>query len=141
MGSVLSADRKLGGARAETVGTRTTAILGVLTFLLTVLRPEISSDKSLKSSLSWRPTHKFKQKKSLLLPTECKPEGARQQSSFVIYPPATNLQLSVTGNGNRNENDVTQMSAEDESYILTARLTELTFIRTVVARNINRHAQ
>jgi len=65
-------------------------------------------------------------KGSFLLPTECKPGGVRQKPSFVICPPATNLQLSVTGSGKRIPNNVTQMSAEDEHYIIANFLLILT---------------
>ena len=71
-------------------------------------------------------------KRSLLWPTEFDPEVARPHSSFVICsPPVTNLQLSVTENGSRNENDVNQMLAEDESYItLIQRLVSLIIRRS-----------
>jgi len=55
-------------------------------------------------------------KRNLLLSASSKPEEGRPQPAFIIHPPAVNNQVPAAGNGNKNKNDVTQSSAEDESY-------------------------
>ena len=61
----------------------------------------------------------------LHLLTKSELEGAQQQLSFVISPPATRVQLIPTRNGNRNTSDVISTSAKDECYILNIEISKL----------------
>ena len=90
MGSVLSIDQKLAETRVETVETTATR-----SYNLSANRPPSQDlQRQVSETQPVLAPSQIRTGKGSLLPTECKPEGAQQRPSFVICPPATNLQLS-----------------------------------------------
>jgi len=126
VGGVFSADQEPAGTRTKTVELRSTATqsygLSAYDSSSEDLASRANESQPVLASYSQTQTAKG----SLLLLTESELEGAQQQPSFVISPPATSFQLISTGNVNRNTNDTVATSAEDECYILNIEISKPT---------------